>query len=163
MFRFAITAMLLTATAVCAQSTTFEAASILPADVLNGKTYRVAPQVGVSDHRFQFSIETQYGTFPASGILMLEKRLSELNAIEAAAKLGQSAVAIEEAWKTIQRTPQGAGHLLLDPLGTLAAVPTGFQRMASSVLNPVDRRLAPKRDGSLQPTLVLIQKLGTQY
>ena len=107
----------------------------------------------MKDHRFQFSIQTRYGTFTASSILLLEKRLSELRAIEEAARLGQGAVALEAAWKTLERTPRGAGHLLTDPLGTLAAAPSGFQRMASSVVNPVDRRSGSKARRQLAANL----------
>ena len=130
-----------------------DAASILPASMLSDRSYRIARELPVSDHRFQFSIATQYGTFPASGILLLEKRLSELRAIEEAARLGQGAVALDTAWKTLKQTPRGAGHLLSDPLGTLAAAPSGFQRMAGSVVNPVDRRSGSKARRQLAANL----------
>ncbi len=146
MNRLILIGVLLCAELVLAQQApkAFDAATILPPAMLNGASYRIARELPVKDHRFQFSIETQYGTFPASGILMLERRLSELRAIDAATNMGQGAVAVNAAWETLRRTPKGAGHLLSDPLGTLSAAPTGFQRMASNVLNPTDRRFGSK-------------------
>ena len=118
----------------------FNAASILPAAVLQTDSYRIADSVLVSDHQFQFNIETKYGTFPATGIPMLEKRLSELRAIEEASKISSQPVAAQSAWATLKRTPQGAGHLLTDPIGTLKRAPRGFKKMAENFVDPVSRR-----------------------
>ncbi len=117
----------------------FSASRILPAPVLQTNTYRIADSVLVSEHQFQFNIKTSYGTFPVTGIPMLEKRLSELRAIEEAGKLGNQAVAVKGAWATLKRTPQGAEHLLADPLGTLKQAPRGIKKMAANFIDPVSR------------------------
>ena len=70
----------------------FSAASILPAAILQTDNYRIADRVVVHEHQFQFNIETTYGTFPVTGIPMLEKRLSELRAIQQASKLSNQPV-----------------------------------------------------------------------
>ena len=117
----------------------FSAASILPPSVLQTDTYRIADPVSVSDHQFQFNIETNYGTFPVTGIPMLEKRLSELRAIQEAGKIGNQAVAVNSAWATLKRTPQGAEHLLADPLGAFRQAPRGLRKMAANFADPVSR------------------------
>ena len=117
----------------------FSAQSILPASILKTDTYRITDRVLVSEHQFQFNIETNYGTFPVTGIPMLEKRLSELRAIQEASKLSNQAVAAQSAWATLKRTPQGAGHLLSDPLGTLKQTPRGIKKMAANFIDPVSR------------------------
>ena len=117
----------------------FSARSILPASVLQTDTYRINDRVLVSEHQFQFNIETNYGTFPVTGIPMLEKRLSELRAIQEASKLANQAVAAKSAWATLKQTPQGAEHLLLDPLGTFKQAPRGIKKMAANFIDPVSR------------------------
>jgi len=117
----------------------FSARSILPASVLQTDTYRINDRVLVSEHQFQFNIETNYGTFPVTGIPMLEKRLSELRAIQEASKLANQAVAAKSAWATLKQTPQGAGHLLSDPLGTFKQAPRGIKKMAANFIDPVSR------------------------
>ena len=117
----------------------FSAASILPAPILQTATYRIADRVVVNEHQFQFNIETNYGTFPATGIPMLEKRLSELRAIQEASKLSNQPVIAKSAWATLKRTPQGADHLLADPLGTLKQAPRGIKKMAANFIDPVSR------------------------
>ena len=117
----------------------FSARSILPASVLQTDTYRINDRVLVSEHQFQFNIETNYGTFPVTGIPMLEKRLSELRAIQEASKLASQAVAAKSAWATLKQTPQGAGHLLSDPLGTFNQAPRGIKKMAANFIDPVSR------------------------
>ena len=117
----------------------FSARSILPASVLQTDTYRINDRVLVSEHQFQFNIETNYGTFPVTGIPMLEKRLSELRAIQEASKLASQAVAAKSAWATLKQTPQGAGHLLSDPLGTFKQAPRGIKKMAANFIDPVSR------------------------
>ncbi|MEP3477773.1 MAG: hypothetical protein ABJZ55_00855 [Fuerstiella sp.] len=118
----------------------FSAADILPASVLKTKTYEITDRVFVKDHKFQFSIETAYGTFPVTGIPLLEKRLSELRAIEEASQISRQPVAVSGAWSTLRRTPQGAQHLLTDPLGTFKQAPTGIRKMAANFVDPVSRR-----------------------
>jgi len=117
----------------------FSAASILPTSILQTDSYRIADSVLVSDHQFHFNIETKYGTFPVTGIPLLEKRLSELRAIEEAGKISSQAVAVGSAWATLRRAPRGAEHLLADPLGTLKRVPRGFKKMAANFVDPVSR------------------------
>ena len=118
----------------------FSAATILPASILQTDTYRISDTVMVSDHQFQFNIETNYGTFPATGIPMLEKRISELRAIQEAGQISNQAVAAKSAWATLKQTPQGAGHLLADPIGTLKQAPRGIKKMAVNFADPVSRR-----------------------
>ena len=96
----------------------FSARQILPPAVYQASTYKVADLVTVVDHKFHFNIETPYGVFPVNGIVLFEKRLSELRAIEEAARLSNQAVAVQGAWQTVKQTPRGAGHLFSDPLGT---------------------------------------------
>ena len=118
----------------------FSASSILPASILQSDTYRIADTVSVSEHQFQFNIETNYGTFLVTGIPLLEKRLSELRAIEEASKLSSQPIAVKSAWETLKRTPQGAEHLLADPIGSLKQTPLGMKKMAANFVDPVSRR-----------------------
>ena len=118
----------------------FSAASILPASLMQTDTYRIADTVVVSDHQFHFNIETSYGTFPVTGIPLLEKRISELRAVQEASQLSNRPVAVKSAWETLKRTPQGAENLLNDPLGTLKQAPRGFKRVAANFADPVSRR-----------------------
>ena len=41
----------------------------------------------------------------------------------------------------MKKTPEGAGHLISDPKGTLRSVPRGLKRWAENIVNPVDRRV----------------------
>ena len=118
----------------------FSAANILPASILQAGDYRIADQVLVSDHKFQFNIETSYGSFPVTGIPLLEKRLSELRAIEEAGKISNQTVAINSAWETLKRTPAGVGHLFTDPRGVFRQTPQGIKKVAENFADPVSRR-----------------------
>ncbi len=118
----------------------FNTASILPASILQTETYKIADSVSVKDHQFQFIVETRYGTLPVTGIPMLEKRISELRAIDQAAKISSQRVVVNSAWETLKQTPRGAGHLLSDPLGTLKQTPRGFKKVAANFADPVSRR-----------------------
>ena len=119
----------------------FETKAVLPPSLIQAGDFRVAPETTVKDYEFQFNIETNYGVFPVSGIPLLERRISELRAIEAAIALSNEPIALESAWDALKNAPQGIGHLLTDPRGTLAAAPRGIKRAAATILNPVDRRV----------------------
>jgi len=113
----------------------------LPAEIIETASYRINDAVSVTDHQFHFTIETTYGVFSVTGIPLLEKRLSELRAIEEAVRLSGETVAVKRAWETLKQTPRGAGHLLSDPLGSLRQIPRGFERMASNFIDPVSRQV----------------------
>ena len=115
--------------------------AVLPPALIQANDFRVAPETTVKDYEFQFNLETNYGVFPVSGVPLLEKRISELRAIEKAASLSNETVALKSAWEAVKNAPRGAGHLLSDPRGTLAAIPRGIARTATNIVNPVDRRV----------------------
>lgn len=127
--------------------------AILSADLIQTNAYRIAPEVSVRDHLFQFNVETKYGTLQVAGLPLLEKRLSELQAIEEIGTLGNETAAITSAWATLKETPRGAGHLLTDPMGTLSVAPRGFGRMAANFIDPVARRTGSKTRRQLAANL----------
>lgn len=131
----------------------FSAQQILPAAVIQTPSYKINDVVTVTDHQFHFNIETPYGVFPVTGIPLLEKRLSELRAIEEAVKLSGETVAVSGAWDTLKKTPGGAGHLLSDPLGSLKQVPKGFGKFASNFADPVSRRTGTETRRQLSANL----------
>ena len=131
----------------------FDVHSIVPQSVTHQQNFQIQQIVTVRDHLFQFVIESPYGTFPVAGIPLLEKRLSELQAIGEATSLSKEAVGLKSALKILQQTPQGAGHILSDPLGTLNAAPRGVERLASSLINPVDRHAGTARKRKLAANL----------
>ncbi len=118
----------------------FNTASILPASILQTETYKIADTVSVDNHQFQFIVETRYGTLPVTGIPMLEKRISELRAIEQAGKISSQRIVVNSAWETLKQTPRGAGHLLSDPIGMFKQAPRGIGKVAANFADPVSRR-----------------------
>ena len=119
---------------------TFAARSLLDQRLLQQTNFQIDESVPVRNHRYQFTVRTPYGAFPAAGIYMLDKRLREIHAIETAAKLADGPVIINQAVKTLRDTPNGALTVFSDPVGSLQRLPRGFERMASGVLNAQDRR-----------------------
>ena len=119
----------------------FETKTILPPILLQATDFRVADKATVIGYDFQFNVETNYGSFPVSGVPLLERRISELRAIEQAITLSNKTVALNSAWEALKKTPEGAGHLISDPKGTLRSVPRGLKRWAQNIVNPVDRRV----------------------
>ena len=137
----ALTTAFSTATYGQTGNQSFETKAVLPPSLLQATDFRVAPETIVKDYEFQFNLETNYGVFPVSGIPLLQKRISELRAIEAAIALSNEPVALDSAWAALKKTPQGVRSLLTDPRGTIAAAPRGIERVAASILNPVDRKV----------------------
>lgn len=131
----------------------FSAADILPASILQTNNYKISDAVSVSDHKFEFKIETAYGTFPVTGIPLLEKRLSELRAIEEAGQISRQPVAVSGAWATLKRTPLGAQHLLTDPFGTFRKAPTGIKKMAVNYVDPISRHVGSESRRKLAANL----------
>ena len=146
-------AALQTATYGQSENQVFDTKLILPPNVLQATDFRIAAQTTVKDYEFQFNLETNYGVFPVSGIPLLEKRISEIRAIEEAVSLSKETVALNSAWDILKKTPQGAGHLLSDPKGTLAAYPRGIGRMAANFVDPAARRVGTESKRRLAANL----------
>ena len=119
----------------------FDTKTILSPSLIQATDFRVADQATVMGYDFQFNVETNYGVFPVSGIPLLERRISELRAIEQAITLSNKTVALNSAWEALKKTPEGASHLISDPKGTLRSVPRGLKRWAQNITDPVDRRV----------------------
>ncbi len=127
-------------TAVASDEPVFSASSLLDSKILRQPSYQIDEKVPLREHRYQFQIRSQHGTFSAAGVYMLEKRLREIHAIDEVAKMADGPVVIKEALQTLRTTPDGAETLLADPVGTLKRLPRGFERLAADRLNRQDRR-----------------------
>ena len=73
----------------------FETKTILPPSFFQATDFRVADQTTVKGYEFEFNVETTYGNFPVLGVPLLERRISELRAIEKAIILSNKTVALK--------------------------------------------------------------------
>lgn len=119
---------------------TFRAFELLPVAALRGSNYRIAQRVTVTDYYYVFTIESDFGTIVATSRDMLELRLRELKAIEAAEVLSRDPHVVAGVVAPMRATVKGFELILTEPLASLERAPRGFGRMVRQYVNSADRR-----------------------
>ena len=119
---------------------TVHAADILRPQILSSPNYKIEDAVTVKQHRYVFRIKTRWGPLSADGMNMLALRLREMRAIERAKRLSRNSQVIGGVVESVSQTPQGVGMLLTNPIGAVLGIPQGVRRLASTKIDPADRR-----------------------
>jgi hypothetical protein len=122
-------------------SLVFRTADIVRPDLVRGVNYRLAEYAPLVDFRFQFEIETPWGTIPAQGMAMLGLRLQELKAIEYGSRIARkNPMFVEGAVQVACKTPEGAYLLVTDPIDSVYRTAVGLQRIVLAKWSPNGER-----------------------
>ncbi len=147
LFRIAITLAAIVLTSALAWAAalekppSFDAGKLLGA-AAQGPGYRIANPVTSDGYLRNYTIVSAYGTFYASGDLMLAMRTKELVALNALNKTASSQSFAQAMLKAGLSPVEYAGHLVTDPLGTVKNTFEGIGQtisgVAAGINNPDD-------------------------
>ena len=119
----------------------FRTADIVRPDLLRGTNYRLGEYAPLVDYRFQFEIETTWGTIPAQGMAMLGLRLCELKSIEYGSRIAhKNPMFVEGAFQVAAKTPEGAYLLVTDPIDSVYRTAVGIKRIVLARWSPNGER-----------------------
>lgn len=119
----------------------FRTADIVRPDIMRGVNYRLGEYAPLVDFKFQFEIETPWGTIPAHGMAMLGLRLGELKSIEYATRIAhKNPMFVEGAVQVACKTPEGAYLLVTDPIDSVYRTAVGLKRMVLAKWSPNGER-----------------------
>lgn len=118
----------------------FRAAKVLDSQVLSGPHYELEERVSLEGCRYQFLMDTRWGSLPIDGRNMLEVRIREMYGVDRARELAANPQVLTGLLDTLQETPKGVRILLSEPLEVLRRAPQGVSRLLSSQINTADRR-----------------------
>jgi len=127
------------------------AKDLAAADLLKGPHFTVNPKVPVKGFMERFTIQSQYGTFLASGQRMLSIRVNEVEALAKLDDLSKTKEFAEAAGKAIARPVTSTVNMLVHPVDTITGFPDGvarlFGRIKLGTERVVEAATAPDQSG----------------
>jgi hypothetical protein len=127
------------ATAQAATPTSFEAEPVLRAqdlvtpELLKGPRFKVDAQAPVKGFLARFTIRSDFGTFEAHGIHMLQVRVREVVALGQLEEMSKSKEFAQAAGKAIARPVTSTANMIVHPVETISGIPDGVGRMYDRV------------------------------
>jgi hypothetical protein len=115
----------------------FRTADVVRPDMIRGLNYRLAEYAPLVDFKFQFELETPWGSVPAHGMAMLGIRLCELKSIEYGSRIARkNPMFVEGIAQVACKTPVGAYILVTDPIDSVYRTAVGLKRIALAKWSP---------------------------
>ena len=133
--------------------TSYEAADLLPANIIAGSHHRIGDKVQSDGFMFTYTVESEFGRFRATGDYAQQKLLNELQVIASLKEISRTeafAKSIVHAAKSPLRFGEG---LITDPVDTVTGIPRGSFSIFENVGEAVSSEQDPSEDGS--PRVVL--------
>jgi hypothetical protein len=163
--RAAIAAATLTlaATAVQAADAPYETfvprpvGEVLPAEMVQGPHYRLAPTVGTRAYLNYFVMLSEYGTFDAASDTMLRRLIRENRAITALQSITLTDAYAKALAQAALSPVQGVKDLITQPVQTVSAVPNAlfdvFERVGQGIDTTLSGQKTAYEDSSLAQAL----------
>src|SRR5713101_5119374 len=118
---------------------TLDAATLAPAELLNGAGYTVDASAPVVGYMGQFTLRAPAGTFSADGTEMLAIRVGELAAIAQLSQLSQTSVFANALAASAMKTGAAIGQAVMNPVETISGIPAGVGRFFQSAATTISR------------------------
>jgi len=106
-----------------------QAKDLVAAELLKGPHYTVDSRVPVKGFLARFTIRSDYGTFDAHGIHMLQVRLRDIHGLAQLAQMSQTKEFLEAAGLAVARPVTSAVNMLINPVETVEGLPGGVSRL----------------------------------
>ena len=125
------------------QGVVLNAASLLPADLLRGTSYRVRDQVVTDGYMAHFDIDTDFGTFEAIGVPQAKRRIVEAEAIRKLVETSKGDLFAEGMKRSINAPIDAVKNIVKNPVGTVKQAPKTvghfFSKIGTSIESGVRR------------------------
>ncbi len=105
------------------------ATELVAPELLKGPHYMVDRRVPVKGFLARFTIRSDYGTFDAHGIHMLQVRLREVHGLAQLAQMSQTKEFLDAAAQAVARPVTSAVNMLINPVETVEGLPSGVSRL----------------------------------
>ena len=133
------TLALLSTSVEAASPTGFEAEPVLRAqdlvapELLKGPHFKVDSQVPVKGFLARFTIRSDFGTFEAHGIHMLQVRVREVVALGQLGEMSKTKQFADAAGRAAARSVTSTVNMVVHPVETISGIPDGVGRMYDRV------------------------------
>ena len=107
------------------------AADLLPASMLSGPQFEVAPELEMKGHIAAFQVKSDYGRLDADSVELLEQRVVEIAALAELERLSELKVFGKSALTSVKNTGKAVYNVFRDPAATARAIPEGIRNKVS--------------------------------
>ena len=108
------------------------AADLLPASMLSGPQFEVAPEIELKGHIAAFQVKSDYGRLDADSVELLEQRVTEIAALAELERLSDLKVFGKSALNSVKGTGKAVYNVFRDPAATARAIPEGIRNKVSN-------------------------------
>ena len=112
---------------------TFKPGDILPSALVTGPHYTLADQVATEGFFHEFVVQSDYGSFAATGTSMLYVRLREVQALTALQDVSKTDVFISAAGTSVLNIGKSVGSAVADPAATAKGLGAGVKRYGENL------------------------------
>ncbi len=130
-----------------------KASEILPAELIQGPNYRVQDTVVSYGYMHHWTVDTDFGTFEATGDGALRKLIREVYAIAALKEISQGEAFASSVANAAKQPFQFAGKMVTDPVNTISAVPDGVFQIFGNIYTGITEKHDPSEDNRLKQGL----------
>ena len=108
------------------------AADLLPASMMSGPQFEVAPEIEMKGHVAAFQVKSDYGRLDADSVELLEQRVVEISALAELERLSELKVFGKAALNSVKGTGKAVYNVFRDPAATARAIPEGIRNKVSN-------------------------------
>ncbi len=154
-----VSMLLLGATVSATSAAQFEApanrkaAEILPAELLKGPNYQVRDTVVSYGYMHHWTVDSDFGTFEATGDGALRSLIREIHAIAALTEISRGEAFANSVAYAAKQPFEFAGKMVTDPVDTISAVPSGVFQIFGNVYTGITEKHDPSEDSRLKQAL----------
>ena len=130
-----------------------KAAEILPATLLKGPNYQVRDTVVSYGYMHHWTVDSDFGTFEATGDGALRKLIREVYAIAALKEISQGEAFASSVAYAAKQPFQFAGKMVTDPVDTISAVPSGVFQIFGNIYTGITEKHDPSEDSRFKQAL----------
>lgn len=132
-----------------------KATDLLPAEILRGASYRVRDQVPTDGYLAYFEIDTDFGTFSATGVPQAKQRIAEAEAIRKLVETSKGDLFAEGMKRSIEQPIDAVKNIVKNPVESVKAAPKTvghfFTKVGSSIGRGVSRTVDRVEEASRNP------------
>ena len=129
------------------------ASEILPANVILGPHYRIRESVVSYGYLHNWTVDSDFGTFHATGDGALRKLLKEIRAIAALRKIKTSDAVVRSLKQAAKSPFVLAKKLVTHPVDTLSGIPKGIFSIFGNVTKGITMKHDPSEDARIKQIL----------
>ena len=128
------------------QGVELKASNLLPAETLQGSSYRVRDQVPTDGYMAYFTIDSDFGTFEAVGVPQARKRIAEAEAIRKLVETSKGDLFAEGLKRSIGQPIDAVKNIVKNPIESLKAAPKTVGHFFTKVGSAIGRAGGKMKD-----------------